>query len=69
MLLLLTFALLWKAIKNSAESMPPKATLTTISMIKLKKVIQFGLLNIIQNVHILDHMECGKDHLQEELMA
>ena len=67
--LLLPFAPFWKAIKNSAESILPKSTLTLFLLIKLKKNFKVGLHNIIPNVPTWDHMECGKNQKKEMLMV
>ena len=68
-LLLPNFAVIWKVIKNSAEFMPQKATLIHISPTKLKKLIQYGLHNIILNAHIQENIMYGKNHLPEKLMV
>ena len=49
--------------------MPQKATLIHISPTKLKKLIQYGLHNIILNAHIQENIMYGKNHLPEKLMV
>ena len=55
--------------KKFYKFMPQKATLIHISPTKLKKLIQYGLHNIILNAHIQENIMYGKNHLPEKLMV